>query len=346
MTVARKSIFSSAILGAILLATAAPAVEPSPGAPLTPAETTETITRLKLGGLSPEIFRSVRVCRDIEYVRHGDQPMWLDLYLPAAHPGSDPVPGVIVITGGGFLAQNQSRYAHVAAYLAAQGYAAASISYRGTPEHRFRDSVHDAKAAVRWVRANAAQYGIDPQRLAALGQSAGGHLAGMLAVTGGVEELEGDDGQGGVSSRIQAAVALAGPFDFISRLKDGGQQQSDPKAAKLLESKRRTNGEWIGEPFSESSTEWQAASPIRYVTRDDAPLLLIHCKGDGTVPWAQSLQMYEALHPLSPQTRLVLYEGGGHSVLATTKVNAQAWEEALKFLNDVLRAQAPRRESP
>lgn len=346
MTVQRKWRLRGVVLSALWLATVACGADDPPAAPLSETEIAAAIAQLKLEGLRPETFSAVRVHRDLEFVRHGDEALRLDLYLPTERAEHSPRPCVIVIAGGGFLAQNQKRFGPVAAYLASQGYAAASISYRGTPAHRFRDTVQDAKAAVRWVRANAARYGIDPDRLAAMGQSAGGHLAGMLAVTGGVEEFEGTDGHPGVSSRVQAAVSLAGVFDFISRLKDGGQQQADEKTAKLLKSKRETNGNWIGAPFSETSAEWKAAAPITYVGSGDAPLLLVHCRGDGTVPFAQSVQMYDALHPLSPQTRLVLYDRGGHSVVGTPQINAQMWQETLRFLDDVFQWGDRRRPAP
>jgi acetyl esterase/lipase len=291
--------------------------------PLTAAEAGAYAKALALPGVNAEILGSVTVCRDLEYARPDGHALRLDLYLPANRP--QPAPCVIVIAGGGFLAQDRTRFGFVAAYLAARGFAAACIDYRGAPDNTFPATIGDTKSAVRWVRAHAKEFALDPARIGAIGQSAGGHLAVMLAVSADVVTLEGVGHAAGVSSRIQAAVSLAGVFDFISRLKEGGHQ------TRALEEKRRTNGAWIGEPFSVTSERWRQASPINHVTADDAPVLFVHCRGDATAPFAQSVQMFEALQPLSPRSKLVLYDGGGHGVLRAAGTNARMWAEAIAF---------------
>jgi acetyl esterase/lipase len=319
---------ASCFAGLLLMSTNLPGTDDP--RPLTIDEAQACADGVALPGVTAERFSNVAVQRDLEYARYGDQALLLDLYLPTDRKG--PMPCVVVIVGGGFRAQGKDRFGPIAAYLATNGYTAPCISYRGTPEHTYLATIHDSKAAVRWVRANASRYGIHPDRIAAMGQSAGAHLATMLAVSGGVAELEGDGGHADQSSRIQAAVSLAGVFNFISRLKDGGQQPP----GKLLETKRRTNGEWVGEQFSETSAAWRQASPITHLSADDAPVLLVHCRADGTVPFAQSEEMYAAMHPLSPATRLVIYDGGGHGVTRAKGINERMWDETLKFLGETL----------
>ncbi len=292
------------------------------GVPLTATQAAACAQSLALPAVNAATFGAISVCRDLEYARPGGHALQLDLYLPATR--TKPLPCVIVIAGGGFLAQERHRFGFVAAYLATQGFAAACIDYRGAPGDTFLATILDTKSAVRWVRTHAKEFSLDPARIGAIGQSAGAHLAVMLAVSADVEALEGSGEQAGVSSRIQAAVSLAGVFDFISRLRDGGHQ------TQALETKRRTNGAWIGEPFSVTSERWRQASPINYVTADDAPVLFVHCRGDTTAPFAQSVQMFEALQPLSPRSKLVLYDGGGHNVLRAA--GARMWTEVIAFL--------------
>lgn len=319
----RLLVFPLLLLAAPAGAWAARGAEPLGGAPAR-----QLARDLALPAVTAEAFATVSVVRDVEYARPEGQPLRLDFYRPSGQ--ARPVPCIVVIAGGGFRAQERGRAGCVAAYLATRGFAAASIDYRGTPGATFVATIQDTKAAVRWVRSHAGEYGLDPARIGAMGQSAGGHLAVMLAVTGGLGPFEGPGASPGVSSRIQAAVALAGVFDFISRLRDGGQQSHQPK---MLETKRRTNGEWIGEPFSPASERWRRAAPISYVSADDAPVLFIHCRGDQTVPFAQSVQMCEVLRPLNPRCQLVLYEGGGHNILRVAGTNARMWEEAIAFLS-------------
>lgn len=292
--------------------------------PLTAREAEQYATSLRLPAVTADTLAGVPVVRDVEFARYGDQSMKLDLYLPKASDTA--VPCVIVIKGGGFKPANKEGFAHIAAYYAANGFASACVSYRGAPEHPFPAAVHDTKAAVRWVRTNAAAYNISPDRIGAVGQSAGGHLAAMLAVSAGTPELEGDGGNAGVSSSVQAAASWAGVFDFVSRLRDGGQQP-----AESFDTKRQSVGAWIGEPFSETSELWRKASPITYLTPNDPPILLVQCKDDKTVPYQQAVQMHEAVQKLNLTSELLLMDGGGHGISNIQDVNEKAWSATLAF---------------
>jgi len=308
---------------------------PTPGAGIAPLEplpepvAARYARALKLDGVGKNRLKRVHVRRNLEYIRRGDLALTLDFYSPTKQPRR--LPCIVVITGGGFSARTPANFAPFAAHLASQGFATACIGYRGRPGHTYQATIRDTKAAVRFVRKNADKLGVDPDRLGAMGQSAGGHLAAMLAVSDGVSVYETDAGDADVSSRIQAAVSFAGVFDFISRLKDGGHQQHG------LATKRKTNGEWIGQPFSESSAAWQEASPISHLDRTDPPLLLVHCRSDRTVPVEQTEQMIAALEKLSARSRSIIFEeGGGHGITAARDVNQRAWAATVRFFKEIL----------
>ncbi len=251
----------------------------------------------------------------------------LDLYAP--NEAAQPVPCVIVIQGGGFLPQDGQRFRPFAECLAKNGLAAALISYRGRPDHTYRDTIADTKAAVRFVRCVSKQYHIDPERIGATGRSAGGTLAALLAVTGGMEEFEGDGGHREFSSRIQAAVAFAGVFDFVTRFTDEQQIALQPK----YKAKIRTNGEWIGAPLAHDNLDWLNASAIRHVDKEDAPTLFLHCKDDATVPWPQSRDMCERLKAAGIRSEVKYYDTGGHGF---SGLGDEPMEEMVRFFRKTL----------
>lgn len=235
-----------------------------------------------------------------------DPSLTLDLYLPKS--ANSPLPCVVVIQGGGFAPQNGQKFKPFAAYLAERGFAAALVSYRGRPDHRYMDTIADNKAAVRFLRANSSNYRIDPDRIGAMGRSAGGTLAAMLAVTGDNPKFEGDGGHEDYSSAIQAAVAFCGVFDFVSRFTDEQQIALQPGVkAKIL-----SNGEWIGPPFAADQADWLDASAINHADRNDPPMLFLHCKDDTTVPWIQTEIMHKAMKRAGIDSSVVYYETGGH----------------------------------
>lgn len=231
----------------------------------------------------------------------------LDLFMPAKR-SSENIPCVVVIQGGGFKPQDGQRFRPHADYLATHGFAAALISYRGRPNNDYQDTVSDTKTAVRFIRKISGHYNIDPNRIGAMGSSAGGALAGLLAVTGDLKQFEGENEHWEFSSRIQAAATMAGVFNLISRFTNDRQIALQPK----LDSKLQSNGEWIAAPFSINAEHWLRASSVNHIDKDDPPILLIHCKDDPTVPWLQSQEMYEAMTEAGIASEVFYYETGGH----------------------------------
>ncbi|TWU13400.1 acetyl esterase [Symmachiella macrocystis] len=243
----------------------------------------------------------------------GDRELTFDLYRPQNPSG--PFPCVIVIQGGGFRAQDGQRIRPIAERLAKNGFAAALISYRGRPDHEYRDTLADVRSAVRFIRTHSGEYGIAPDRIGAMGRSAGATLAVLLAVGDGVKSLEPPGGAAEGSSRIQAAAGIAGVYDFVARFTDKDQLALQPNAEK----KRRTNGEWIGAEFSETNADWQQASAINHVNQADPPVLLLHSRNDRTVPWLQSRDMHARLKQVGIAAEIEISNDGGHRGPATAE---------------------------
>ncbi|MFC5463052.1 alpha/beta hydrolase fold domain-containing protein [Massilia niabensis] len=215
---------------------------------------------------SAAVPSNVRVVRDQTYVRYGSRCLKLDLYLPAQAPrGGTPV--VVLVHGGGWNAGYRSEFVPMALRLAQRGYAAATISYRLAGEAGYPAAVDDTRAAVRWVRRHAERHGIDPQRIALAGGSAGAQVAGLAALTADLHGFDPHARDGTVSSAVQAIVNVDGTVDFTteeSRRHDN-EPGKPPSPAAV----------WLGGRYAEKRAVWHAASPINYVRRGMPPILFI-----------------------------------------------------------------------
>jgi acetyl esterase/lipase len=185
-----------------------------------------------------------------------------------------------------------------------EGYAVAQVGYRFSQEAKFPAQIHDCKAAVRWLRANAKKYNLDSKKFVAWGASAGGHLAALLGVSGGVQDLEGKDNELKESSRVQAVIDWFGPTDFLHI----GDAESDShhNAPDSPESKL------IGGALLENKEAAAKASPITYVSKDLPPFLIMHGDQDHTVPFTQSERFYDALKKAGVDATLVPMKDAGH----------------------------------
>lgn len=250
---------------------------------------------------TPLATTAVELIRDIEYGRVGDRPLLLDIYRPL-NPIISPMPAVIWIHGGGW--RGGSKFPSPVEFLAKYGFLGISIEYRLSGEATFSAAVEDSKCAVRWLRAKAKEYNVDPDRIGVWGGSAGGHLSLMVATAEAGAGLEGDGGWGEYSSRVQAAVAYYGPSDFISLYKGGGNNSALT--------------EFIGGTMEERPQAYWLASPLNHVTPDDPPLLLVHGDLDPVVPFSQSKLMYQAYRGLGLEVTLVEVSGAGHGFKPAT----------------------------
>ena len=258
---------------------------------------------------SPKIPESVTVHRDIAYVTDGHERQKLDLYVPA--DTGENLPLIIWVHGGAWLGGNKTHYRPME-YLSA-GYAGASINYRLSQHAVFPAQIEDVKAAIRWLRANAETYRLDPNRFAAWGSSAGGHLVAMLGTAGDIAEFEvGENLE--VSSKVQAVVDYFGPTDFLQmdahRLPDGlVHDVPDSPESKL-----------VGGPIQEHKDRVAKANPITYVSKDDSPFLIIHGDQDKLVPFHQSMLLNDALEKAGVPVTFYRVEGGGHGWFRDPKV--------------------------
>jgi acetyl esterase/lipase len=215
----------------------------------------------------------------------------LDLYLPA---GAKPWPVVIWTSGSAWMADTGKRGAGALALrLNPAGYAVAGVSIRSSSQVQFPGQLHDIKAAVRWLRANAARYDLDADHIAIMGDSSGGWTAAMAAVTGDAPEMEGSVGTTGVSSKVQAAVAFYPPTDFLAMDAWAVRRCEGPRCH---DSEASPESRLVGCAIQSCPDKVQAASPLRYVTAADPPLMILHGDSDPLVPHNQGERLYMALN--------------------------------------------------
>jgi len=243
----------------------------------------------------------VKVLKDLEYGRASGRAMLLDLYLP--EKGIQPLPLIIWIHGGAWMSGSKKNPSPALRFTA-DGYAVAHVGYRLSHEAKFPAQIHDCKAAVRWLRANAQKYNLDSNKFVAWGGSAGGHLVALLGTSGGVAELEGEVNDLKESSRVQAVVDWFGPTDFLrigSAESDLQHNAPDSPESKL-----------IGGALLENKEKAAKASPITYVSKDAPPFLIMHGDRDRTVPFNQSELLYAALKQAGVDATFVPMKGAGH----------------------------------
>ena len=232
----------------------------------------------------------------------------LDLYLPAAASG--PVPVVMWTGGSAWMADTGKRTAPgVAAQLLPAGYAVAGVSIRSSSQVQFPGQLHDIKAAVRWLRANAAKYNLDPERIGIMGDSSGGWTTAMAALTGDAPEMEGAVGTMGVSSRVQAAVAFYPPTNFLTMDAWAVSKCSMPRCHDDASS---PESRLVGCAIQTCPDKVQAANPLRYVTAADPPMMILHGGSDPLVPHNQGEQLYMALNKACLESTFISLPKAGH----------------------------------
>lgn len=234
--------------------------------------------------------------RDVIYGQAAGKPLLLNLARPTAAGG--PRACIVIIHGGAWREGNRSLHDSLAKGLAEKGFVAATISYRFCPEFHFPAQIEDAKAAVRFLRAHAKDYGIDPDRIGSIGFSAGAHLAMLLGTMDPSDGMEGEGGNAEQPSKVQAVVSFFGPTDMT--------------AADIPENVRPLGRDLIGATLAEDPEAFRRASPLTYVNAGDAAMLLFQGTQDGLVPWSQATAMAEALTQAGVQGRVELVLGAGH----------------------------------
>lgn len=243
----------------------------------------------------------MRIERDIKYAEIGESTLLFDLYLPLASP--EPVPLILWIHGGGWQGGSKDNPLPVRLGFPARGYAVAAITYHLTDSGPFPLQIEDCRAAVRYLRANAATYNLDPERFAAWGSSAGGHLAALLGLAAGYSDW--DRGQNlDQSAAVQAVVNYFGPSDLIAFAETQGYQRAG--RANSPESRL------VGGPVLENQEKAKAASPITYVHPEAPPFFIAHGDMDRVVPPDQSIRLAQALMKAGVDVELHIIPGAEH----------------------------------
>ena len=273
----------------------------------------------------------VELIHDVEIGTGGGRPLHAEIARPK-DPSTAPMPAVIWIHGGGW--SGGSHKGNTAVFLATKGYFTASIEYRLSGEAKWPAQIEDCKLGVRWLRANAAKYNIDPARIGCWGSSAGGHLVACLGVMDD-PRFEGSGGYAGVSSGVQAVCDFYGPADMTqgSAGIQGAQDGQDAQAPLGL----------FGAPFKDKPELWRDGSPIVHVKAGDPPFLIVHGDADKTVPHEHSEKFVAALQKAGVPVELITVQRGGHNLQAQPgETPAEPGRDAinaavLAFFNKVLR---------
>jgi acetyl esterase/lipase len=246
-------------------------------------------------GAPPAPPANVEFLPDVTYATVDGEELKLNLSRPRDAKG--PLPCVVVIHGGGWKAGNRNQHNDMTWKFTDRGYVSVTVSYRFAPKFPFPAQVQDVKAAVRFLRANAEKYGIDPQHLGAVGFSAGAHLSMMLGAMDKADGLDDSGGNDDQPSKVQAVVSFFGPTDLT---------------APYPEVTRPILKDLLGGTVEEKLDLAKRASPITYVNAGDAPMLLFQGTKDPLVPHDQALRMANALTNAGVPGRVELILGGSH----------------------------------
>ena len=240
----------------------------------------------------------------IDYGKTGNAYQKLDIYMPAA--GAKPYPVVVWIHGGGFSGgtRTEGNASQLAGLLGPLGAAVVSIDYRLSGTAQWPAQSQDCKAAIRWIRANAATYNFDPNRIGAAGGSAGGHLSEFVGVTGDIDsatsgtvtmDLEGTvGGTSGYSSKVQAVAPMYGLSDFLT-LNDACPQNNPTISSIDHDAANSPEGLLMGGLIQNIKDKCTLASPLHFVSPDDPPFCILHGNRDASVPVCQSITFAAAL---------------------------------------------------
>ena len=267
--------------------------------------------------IAPSVLQSLHAKKDLPFARYGERSLKMDLYRPKGAWGT--LPAVVCIHGGGWSKGTRVHYEKVAQGLANRGYVTATISYRLSGEAPFPAQIQDCKAAVRYLRANAKEYGIDPTQIAAIGSSASGHLAALLGTTGEVEELEGKGGNEGISSAIQAVIPM------------GAQTHLMSERTKEVSRNRDIWKQYLSGSQEENPKAYRLASPMEHLDQDDAVFWFI--TGENDDKSTRGEEMRGKMASLGLESGIKLIAGAPHGFL-----HKQGWfdemiDEAAAFLN-------------
>lgn len=307
-------------------------------------QSTNVFARIAMGGLvllglGVTPAAQGRVEKNVVYGMYSGSALLLDVHYPAQPNGF----GIVFIAGSGWNAplgygavplKESPQVGMYVPSLTQVGYTVFAVTHRATPAFRFPAPLEDAQRAVRFIRHNAAKYGIDAARIGGSGGSSGAHLVSMLATMDGTGDPSDSDAVNRESAKLQCVVARAAPIDLLRMNPSLGAGA----LALLL-------GANVTEATPKASAEYKAAwaaSPINYVSKDDAPMLLVHGDADRTVPFSQSEMMEAALRKMSVPVKLIRIEGGDHGPTFTGAKNPPDYKAAMvNWFDEHLRGVSP-----
>lgn len=254
-------------------------------------------TKAKREPLPTDVPETLKAELNLTYGRTPEQELKLDVYRPKS--GGDKLPACVLVHGGGWTGGDKERFTALAMALAQKGYVVANIEYRLAGAAKYPAGVQDCALAVRFVRANAPRFGLDPARIGAWGGSAGGHLVGMLAGTLPAERFLGSELKE-VSSAVQATCIMAGPTDLTN----------EKFVEALRRAKEKSNSyQWMGKLYDDAPDLYREASPMTHFTRTTGPVLFL--TGDLDNPERDNAGM-EKLKSLSVPTKQVVLKDARH----------------------------------
>ncbi|MDF1663504.1 MAG: alpha/beta hydrolase [Planctomycetota bacterium] len=256
---------------------------------------------------------------NIVYGKGGDQELLLDLARPKT--GKGPFPAIIAIHGGSWRRGNKASFRPFIKTAAKKGYVAITVSYRFAPKYKFPAQIEDVKCAVRWLRANAKKYNINPDKIGSFGASAGGHLALLLGLMDKSDGLEGKGGHGDHSSKVQAVVNFFGPTDYQGEINEYG---------------KRILSDFLGGTKEENPKAYKVAAPVTYVSKNDAPVQTHHGTADRIVPYDQALRLQKALKKSGVVNELHTVKDGRHGWRG--KELTQSIESTFKWFDRYLKS--------
>jgi len=254
----------------------------------------------------------------VVYSQVEGKDLCIDSHIPE---GKGPFPVIVLIHGGGWRNGARTAVTDRCIFYASQGFACFTASYRLSPEFKFPAHIHDVKAAIRHVRENAAELNADPDRIAAMGFSAGAHLACLAGVTKAEDGLEGPDAPYDTSTGVQAVVSYFGPTDLRGEFDREGTEVPT------------VISDFLGGTREEIPQVYDQASPITYLAADLPPFMFVHGTEDPLVPYEQSVMMAEALKKVGVTADMIGIEGGGHGALPW---EAEVRPKVLAFLKQHL----------
>lgn len=265
----------------------------SPQAPLTATDQPKKSNRP-----ATTIPANVTADLDVVYAQYGDRKLLADIFAPKAKSG--PRPAIVVVHGGGWLNGDKTKFRALAVELANRGYVTAAVEYRLAGEAKFPAGVQDCNASVRFLRANAKRYNIDPRRIGSVGGSAGAHIVGLMATAPHVKELQGTGGYPDRSSKLQAAIVMAGPMQMAT----GSVAERSRK-----QPQQSNSNKWLGKTIDQDLELYKLAAPYQHISKNSAPILFQmgeHDKPERNEP------SREKLKAAGVWTGLKVYKDGKH----------------------------------